>query len=198
MKSEVEWTVIIDTARIIRGAGSMWQPGVRSSVCPIYRPLQQRAAGLLLDAPWSASSVTFTAAVEGWTQICCYTSSSSSSSSVCVCACVVVWCWCRSVTSRGKYRSTSARLLVNCRCHCVVCVYRTVALHQCSRHITHLCRQWERRLPGTPHQLLCAPSPAVYENWQYCYHICFTSTSLLLNMQTRSPRQMSRGHDAFS
>jgi len=63
---------------------------VRLSLCPVYRPLQQRAAGLLLGAQQAgdidrllhgaftaargsaanASSVTFTAVVEGWIQTC--------------------------------------------------------------------------------------------------------------------------------
>ena len=34
-------------------AMSSQRSGVRPSVCPIYRLLQQRAAGLLLGAPWA-------------------------------------------------------------------------------------------------------------------------------------------------
>ena len=60
---------------------------VSLSVCPICRPLQQRVARLLLDAresailidsaaarrsAASATSVTFIAAVEGWTQTCIF------------------------------------------------------------------------------------------------------------------------------
>ena len=45
---------LIDTASIVRGAGSMKRsivsPSVRPSVCPIIRPQPRRAAGLMLSA----------------------------------------------------------------------------------------------------------------------------------------------------
>jgi len=45
---------IVDTVRVVmrsRVYKTVLRPSVRLSVCPIYRPLQQRAAGLLLWAP---------------------------------------------------------------------------------------------------------------------------------------------------
>jgi len=42
--------VVID-AGLCNGRVSGRQPSVRLSVCPVYLPLQQRAAGLLLGAP---------------------------------------------------------------------------------------------------------------------------------------------------
>ena len=44
---------VIDTARLVCGAGSMKRssvrPSVRLPICPIIRPQPQRAAGLLLS-----------------------------------------------------------------------------------------------------------------------------------------------------
>jgi len=40
---------IIDTARIVCGAGSVKRSSVRPSVCPIDRQQQRRAAGLLVE-----------------------------------------------------------------------------------------------------------------------------------------------------
>jgi len=45
--------LFIDNARIACAAGSIKLSSVRLSVCPVYRPLQQRAAGLLLGARWA-------------------------------------------------------------------------------------------------------------------------------------------------
>jgi len=78
IRAPCTWRVI-HTARIVCGYVTVGCPSVRLSVCPIYRPPQQRAAGLLLGAPpagdsertaarrtaaANATSVTFTAAVE--------------------------------------------------------------------------------------------------------------------------------------
>ena len=48
---------LIDTARFVCEVGSMKRYGVRPSVCPI-RPLQQRAAGLLLYLFCAASAAS--------------------------------------------------------------------------------------------------------------------------------------------